>query len=164
MLSNQAWESFPQPQNPSKNFTVDVCYFTEKSSYFWFLNREQVLSNGLCIRRIFSFSTCCLALVAVMRCLENALWNKKEKKKPEGGKPDDRLDSVQCIAFPQCFQWQGNSKLHETALRTFGQNSESHDLFCGKLKLGGTQKSSPCRPGRDPCVTSVLSQQSWYCS
>lgn len=72
-----------------------------------------MLSNGLCIRRIFSFSTCCLALVAVMRCLENALWNKKGKKS-EGGKPDDRLDSVRCIAFPQCLQWQGNSKLHET--------------------------------------------------
>lgn len=45
-----------------------------------------MLSNGLYIRRIFSFSTCCLALVAVMRCLENALWNKKKKKNQRGPK------------------------------------------------------------------------------
>lgn len=73
-----------------------------------------MLSNGLCIRKIFSFSTCSLALVAVMRCLENAFGGKKEKKRSEGAKPDDKLDPVQCIAFPQCFRWQGNSKLHET--------------------------------------------------
>lgn len=47
-----------------------------------------------------------------MRCLENALWKKKKIK--EGAKADDKLDPVQCIPFPQCLQWQGNSKLHET--------------------------------------------------
>lgn len=72
---------FPQPQNPRKDFIVGVCYFTEKSSDSWFSNREQVLPNGFCVRRIFSFSTCCLALVAVMTCLESALWNKKKEKK-----------------------------------------------------------------------------------
>lgn len=39
---------------------------------------------------------------------------KKKEKKLEGAKPDDKLDPARCIAFPQCFQWQGNSKLHET--------------------------------------------------
>lgn len=74
-----------------------------------------MLPNGFCVRRIVSFSTCCLALVAVMTCLASALWNKKKKKKTsEGANPDDKLDPVQRVAFPQRFQWQGNNKLHET--------------------------------------------------
>lgn len=39
---------------------------------------------------------------------------KKKKIKAEGDKADDKLDPVPCIVFPQCLQWQGNSKLHET--------------------------------------------------
>lgn len=57
-------------------------------------------------------SGCCYEMFREC-CLE--LKTKKRvgglEKKVEGAKPDDKLDP---IAFVQCFQWQGDSKLCET--------------------------------------------------